>query len=282
MRVLVTGATGKTGSRVADRLHRRGVEVRAAGRGWTGEGGVRFDWEQPISYESAFAGIDAAYLVAPRGRTDVLATMQPGLEAALAASVRRFVLLSASTLPEGGPLKGEVHAWLRANAADWAVLRPSWFMQNFSEAHHLASIREEGAIYSAAADGRIAFIDAEDIANCAVAALLAPDAANRDHVLTGPQALSYDEVAAILANVAGRPVRHVRLAPEELARHFAHGLPQVYAEALAAMDVDLAAGIEDRTTDTVRDLTGTPPVAFARFAARSANAWRPPLSSARP
>jgi uncharacterized protein YbjT (DUF2867 family) len=140
--------------------------------------------------------------------------------------------------------------------AGQAVLRPSWFMQNFSEGHHLASIRDNGAIYSAAADGRIDFIDIDDIADCAVAALLAPEVTDRDHVLTGPQALSYDEAADVLTKTIGRPVRHVRLASADLARHFARGLPQTYAKALAAMDIDLAAGIEDWTIDTVRDLTG--------------------------
>lgn len=68
---------------------------------------------------------------------------------ALSSGVRRFVLLSASSLEAGGPMMGQVHAYLQSMAPEWAVLRPSWFMQNFSEQQRLATIRDEGAIYSA-------------------------------------------------------------------------------------------------------------------------------------
>ncbi|WP_246245978.1 NAD(P)H-binding protein [Mesorhizobium zhangyense] len=170
-RVLVTGGTGKTGSLVAQQLAARGVEARIATRKATTPVQVRFEWGDVASYRAALDGVDAIYLVAPTDRTDHLPAMRPLLEQAVEQGVAQLVLLSASSLLEGGPMMGEVHAWLHANAPRWVVLRPSWFMQNFVT-QHLPSIVNEGCIYSATQDGRIPFIDAADIAAVAVKALV--------------------------------------------------------------------------------------------------------------
>lgn len=134
-RVLVTGGTGTTGSRVALRLSNLGLPVSVGTRRPAANHEVRFDWADPSS-AAAFEGAQAAYLVAPTDRTDHLALMQPILERAIARGTRRFVLLSSSQFARGGPMMGEVHAWLADNAPEWAVLRPSWFMQNFSCGPH--------------------------------------------------------------------------------------------------------------------------------------------------
>jgi nucleoside-diphosphate-sugar epimerase len=130
------------------------------------------------------------------------------LELALKRGVSRFVLLSASLLPAGGPAMGQVHLWLEQNAAQWAVLRPSWFMENFSEGHHLRSLREERRIYSATESGRVPFISAEDIAAVAQAALTRENSFNLDFVLTGGEPISYDEVARSIGGAIGRAVSH--------------------------------------------------------------------------
>ena len=127
-RVLVTGGTGKTGSLVARQLAARGVEARVATRNVTTPDQVHFEWGNTASFSAALDGVDAIYLVAPTDRTDHLPVMRPLLEQAVNQGVSQLVLLSASSLPEGAPMMGEVHAWLRANAARWTVLRPSWFI----------------------------------------------------------------------------------------------------------------------------------------------------------
>lgn len=273
--ILVTGGTGKTGGRLAARLRARGIALRAASRSGTGRDGIRFDWADPSTFGPALEGAQAVYLVAPTDRTDSLDAMRPALEAALAAGLRRFVLLGSSALPEGGPMMGAVQAWLRAHAPEWAALRPSWFMQNFSEAQHLHTICGEGAIFSATGEGRIAFVDADDIAAAAEAALLAPEPLGSDVVLTGPRALSYDDVARVIAAASGRDVRHVRLSPAELARRLEEqGLPHDYARGLAALDAELARGGEDRVTGGVLRLAARPPGSFESFAAKAAASWR--------
>lgn len=264
-RVLVTGGTGKTGRLVADKLTDRGIEARIATRRPSSSNQVRFEWTDTTTYGAALDVVTSVYLVAPTDRADHLSVMLPFLEQAVARVSGRLLLLSASSLAEGAPMMGEVHAWLHAHAPRWTVLRPSWFMQNLTT-QHLPSILDSGCIYSATADGRIPFIDAADIAAVAVAALCDPTLVSGDHVLTGPEALTYDEVARAISQVIGRPVRHYRLSMQKLtARYIASGLPQDYAAALAGMDELIAGGAEDRTTRNVYELTGRPATSLASF-----------------
>ncbi|MFY0648533.1 NAD(P)H-binding protein [Sulfitobacter geojensis] len=271
--ILVIGGKGKTGQRVVDRLTDSGAEVAVGTRTPTGARDRFFDWADAASAAS-FEGCSAVYLVAPTDRTDHLDVMRPNLESAMERGVRRFVLLSSSMLDRGGPMMGGVHAWLADTAPEWAVLRPSWFMQNFSEGPHAHTVREENAIYSATGTARVGFIDAEDIAAAAVACLTSTTPLNDDRILTGPGVLSYEDTARIMSDVTGRTIRHVALSTKELADRFeAQGLPTDYARMLANMDKTIRTGAEDRTTAGVVQLTGTAPGSFRSFAAESAGAW---------
>ncbi|WP_171180865.1 ergot alkaloid biosynthesis protein [Ruegeria sp. HKCCD8929] len=272
--VLVTGGTGKTGSRVAEQLRAESVVPLIGTRSPQNESDVRFDWKDPSTFADAFESVEAVYLVAPTDTVESLGAMRAGLEAALAAGVNRFVLLSASSLEEGGPMMGAVHAWLRSNVPEWAALRPTWFMQNFSELQHRDPIRDQSAIYTATGDGRVGFIDANDIAACATAILVAPSVDNTDYILTGPEAISYDVVAETLSSHLGRQITHHRLTVDGLAeRHQDHGLPKQYAKTLATMDGAIAGGSEDRVTDHVPQLTGRAPTSFAEFVQKNLGAW---------
>lgn len=273
-RILVTGASGKTGRRVVEHLQAKGVRPRLALRAAKGADTVQFDWAMPDTYPAALENIGAVYLVAPPGEVEPLSVMLPFLQQALHSGVTRFVLLSASSIEEGGPMMGQVHAWLRSNVPSWIVLRPAWFMQNFSEQQHLPTIVRESAIFSATGDGRIGFIDAEDIAAVAAVALTDPDFESGDLILTGPETLSYDQVATIIGEAAGRAIHHRRLSEQEMAQQFvAFGVPEVFAYGLAAMDAAIAEGAEDRATDNVSKVTGRQAGTFQGFAERSAGVW---------
>jgi len=275
--VLVSGGTGKTGRRVAEQLSAAGSEVRVASRGSS----LPFDWSDPDTWDAALDGVSAAYLVPPPAGGDASAAMIAFVRAAVARGARRFVLLSGSPMHEGGPGVGQTHRWLHENAADWAVLRPSWFMQNFSEGQHLATIRDEGVIYSATEDGRVPFISADDIAASAVAALTAPAPLNRDFILTGPEPISYDAVARHIGEAAGRPIAHRRISAEDLAAWYqAIGRPALLAQMLAMMDTMIAGGAEDRTTDCVQELTGRAPIGFDAFARANGALWAAALAGA--
>lgn len=267
-RVLVTGSTGTTGGLLADLLRGRGVEVAAATRRVERAEQVRFDWSDPATFAPALDRVDAVYVVAPTDRVDQLAVMRPFLALAAERLPGMIVLLSAASLAPGGPMMGAAHAWLRDHAPRWAVLRPSWFMQNFT-GQYLQCIISEGCLYSATGDGRLPFIDAADIAAVAAAAVLTPERASGELVLTGPEALTYDEAAMAIAELIGLPVRHCRLSVEALARRYcSFGLPAQYAELLAGMDGAIAEGAEDRVTTTVADVTGRAPTSLAAFLSR--------------
>ncbi|KPI08459.1 hypothetical protein OK006_5567 [Actinobacteria bacterium OK006] len=132
---LVIGATGTTGRRVVAGLIAEGHSVKAAGRSATpveGAEAVRFDWNEPATFGAALDGVDRVYLIPPIGSSDPAAVMLPFLRRARSAGVHRAVLLSSSAIPAGGPAVGQVHQVLPGLFEQWAVLRPSWFMQNFA------------------------------------------------------------------------------------------------------------------------------------------------------
>lgn len=275
---LITGGTGKTGRRIVSRLAGKGAKIIAASRsGGLVEGcrSVRFDWMDESTFAGTLHQVTTIYLLAPTDTTDSLGAMQPFLERALDSGVRRFVLLSASSLSKDGPMMGAVHAYLETHAPEWTVLRPTWFMQNFSEQQHLPTIRDEGRIYSATGNGRVSFIDAEDISSVAVEALTRHTSFNRDLIITGPEAISYDKVAETISQHIDRPVSHVILSEAELAeRYIKLGMDEEYATTLSAMDTAIASGSEDRVTDEVFNAIGREPHTFGDFVKANRKVWQ--------
>lgn len=267
MTVLVTGGTGTTGSRVAAALRERGVPVRVASRR-PAPGQVRFEWTDPGTHPPALDGVRAVYLVAPVGVADPAPLVAPFLDRARERGVRRVVLLSSSAVPEGAPGLGELHRMVRTRVAEHTVLRPSWFMQNLLGDHpHARSARADGEIVTATGDGRVAFVDAGDIAAVAARALADEEPHVGEYVLTGPEALSYADAAAVLTEITGRPVRHRSVGVAALAgRLAAAGYAPDFSAALAALDDGIARGAEDRTTSVVQDVTGRAPRSFREVA----------------
>ncbi|MEO6082788.1 MAG: NmrA family NAD(P)-binding protein [Umezawaea sp.] len=264
--VLVIGATGTTGSRVVDFLRNRDVTTRAATRAPRAAGQVRFDWADRETHAPALRGTSAVYLVAPIGVIDPVPLVEPFLEEALRQGVRRVVLLSSSAMEEGEPPLGAVHGLVCATMPEWTVLRPSWFMQNFTGEHPAGIGVRTGEIVSATGDAKVAFVDAADIAAVAGHALTDEVAHNAAHVLTGPEAVSYAEAAEVIGKWTGTPVRYRPLSTGDFTRHLAaSGLPVEFAAFLAALDEDVRGGSEDRVTDTVERVTGRPARSFREF-----------------
>jgi uncharacterized protein YbjT (DUF2867 family) len=193
--------------------------------------------------------------------------VEPFLHEAVRAGVRRIVLLSSSAVPEDAPGLGVAHRLVRAIAPEWTVLRPSWFMQNFIGPHPHAQGVAAGEIVTATGIGRVAFVDAGDIAAVAARALTGDFVHSGELVLTGPEPLSYSDAAAIIADVSGRPIRHRSVGVAEFAELLAvRGYPQDVSAMLAALDGDIAGGAENRVTSTVEDVTGRPARSFRHFA----------------
>ena len=274
---LVIGGTGTTGSRVVARLRAHAADIRIATRSAAGGGPelVRFDWSEPETYAAAVEGVDRIYLIAPPGDVDPVPRVRKLLETAVRAGTRRVVVLGSSALPDSDSGPGALAPLIRTMMPEWAVLRPSWFMQNFA-GQLVAGIRERGEIVTATGDGRIGFVDAADIAAVAARALLDPAPHNADHVITGPAALSYADAAGMISAATGRVVRHRNVSTDEMAARFTEmGLPPDYAAFLAGLDEKIRHGAENRVTTTVAEVTGRPARSFADFADTHRAAFAP-------
>ena len=277
--VLVTGGTGKTGSALVELLRDAGVPVRVASRHPAPDDpdAVRFDWDDPSTHPAALRGVDRVFLVPPVNTTDPLPSVGPFLTEAWRLGVRRLVLLGSAIVLPDAPGALEMDARVRARPG-WVVLRASGFMQNFLSPHPMGErIRRRGEIRTAAGDGPLGWIDARDIAATAFALLTGPEPGpdeRRDHLLTGPRALSYPDAAAIITARTGRPVRVVPIGTDEQAAGYrAAGMPADFAAALAALEDGIRAGREDRVSTAVLDLTGRPPRTFAEFVQEHAAEW---------
>ncbi len=277
--VLVIGATGKTGSALLDLLRARAEPVRAASRAPKGADTVRFDWDDITTHGPALDGVDRVYLVPPPSAVDPVPVVEPFLAEARRCGIRRLVMLGSAIEFPHAPGRLELAARVRAEPG-WLVLSPSGFMQNFLRPHPVGTaIRDHGEIANSAGSGRMAWIDARDVAASAAAALTQPlldEQLPNDYVLTGPRALNSTDAATIIATQTGRSV-HVRdLTVDQLtARYRAAGLPAEFAGSLAAIGDDVRAGRYDEVTTSVLDLAGRPPRTFEDFVREHAAEWQP-------
>ncbi|MBQ0926778.1 NAD(P)H-binding protein [Saccharopolyspora endophytica] len=278
MTVLVTGGTGKTGSALVDLLRADDVEVRVASRNPVigDPSSIRFDWHDPATHVPALRGVDSVFLVAPVNSVDPMPLVAPFLAEAKRLGVARVVLLGSAIVLPNAPSALDMADAVRAEPG-WVVLRASAFMQNFLSPHPVGErIRRHGEIRTAAADGRVGWIDAHDIAAAAFALLRpgAERAGQSDYLLTGPKALSYRDAAAIITARTGREARLVEIGKDEQVAHYrASGVSEEFAASIAAVEDGIREGREDQVSTAVLDLTGRPPRSFEEFADAHAAAW---------
>ncbi|WP_199431453.1 NAD-dependent epimerase/dehydratase family protein [Qaidamihabitans albus] len=273
--VLVTGGTGQTGRVVTDLLHRRGVYVIVASRNHPrepltpGVRHLRFDWADPATHDDALREVDSIYLLPPPLDADPVNVVDGFLRRARDAGVRRTVLLNSSAFPLRARGLHAVRLTVQ-QLPEWSVLLASGFMQNFVGTHPTAvAVRERHEIVAAAGDGRTGWIDAADVAAVAAELLTRADHDNREHVLTGPEALAYDDMAATIAAEWGLPVRYRPVtAAERTVQLTEAGLPRPFVDALVGADVLTASGAEDRVTTEVAQIAGRAATSFAEFVRR--------------
>jgi uncharacterized protein YbjT (DUF2867 family) len=269
--VLVTGASGKTGTRITRRLEARGVSVRAASR----SGPVPFDWDDRSTWGPALegaAGLSIAYApdLAVPGAADTVMALT---EAAVEAGVQRIVLLSG---------RGEEEAQrserlVRAAAPQATVVRASFFMQNFSESVFLENVLD-GELALPVGDVGEPFVDAGDVAAAMVAALTEDGHAGRIHEVTGPRMLSFAEAIAEIGAATGREVEFATVPAADYREALeGAGLPAVVAELLMHLFTEVLDGRNASLADGVREATGRAPRDFADYAAEVAasGVWDP-------
>jgi len=276
--ILVLGGTGKTGRRLTARLRAAGHGARAASR----HGAVHFDWDDPATHDVALAGAQAVYVVPPALRVDHPPLVAALLARARALGVRRAVLLSARGVDRAGPGNPlfDAEQALRASGLAWTVVRPSWFMQNFTEGFIAPAIVERGVVVAPAGEGRTPFVDADDIAAVAAAALAEDGHTGELYELSGPEALTHAEAAAIIGDELGREVAYVDADPDEWeAALVSQGhLPADYAAMLGGLFGMVREGFEAQLSDGVQRALGREPGSFRAFAERERAAWTAPAA----
>ena len=263
---LILGGTGKTGRRVVERLANRSVLTRVASRG----GDPPFDWGDKSTWDAALDGVTAAYIsyapdLAIPGATDAIRAF---VERAVERGVRRLVLLSG---------RGEEEAQLceliiQRPEVEWTVVRASWFCQNFSEGEFLDMVLA-GEITLPAGDVPEPFIDVDDIADVAVAALTEDGHAGQIYEVTGPRLLTFAQAVDEIAQASGRTIRYVQIPAEAFAAGVAEsGLPDDILWLLNYLFATVLDGRNAYLADGVRRALSREPRDFAEFARQTAAA----------
>jgi uncharacterized protein YbjT (DUF2867 family) len=266
---LVLGGTGKTGRRVVERLMARGLPVRIGSR----SGEPPFDWVDRSTWAPALDGVGSVYLtyypdLAIPGAVEASASFA---ELAVASGVPRLVLLSGRGEPEAERAEQAV----RDTGAALTILRSTWFMQNFSEDHMLEHVLS-GEIRLPGGDVATPFLDADDIADVAVAALTDDRHAGQLYELTGPRSLTFADVAQEIGEAVGREMRYVPVSLEQHAAEAAeHGVPVEVIELLTYLFSEAMDGRNADTTDGVRRALGREARDFGDYArdAAAAGVW---------
>ena len=261
---LVLGGTGKTGRRVAERLIALGKETRVASR----SASPAFDWNDESTWDAALEGVTAAYVsyapdLAIPGATD---SIRRFVENAVSRGVKKLVLLSGRGEEEAQACEKIV----QESGADWTIVRSSWFMQNFSEGEFLSMVLD-GVITLPAAEVPEPFIDTNDIADVAVAALTEAEHTSEVYEVTGPRMLTFSELAAEISSAANREVKFQQIPGEVFAQAINEsGTPKDVAWLLNYLFETVLDGRNAYICDGVERALGRKPADFRQYAERIA------------
>ncbi|PKW17641.1 uncharacterized protein YbjT (DUF2867 family) [Saccharopolyspora spinosa] len=267
--MLILGASGKTGRRVAALLRLRGVPVRAASR----SSSTRFDWGDPSGWDAALKGVAAVYVVAPTTPGPV----SEFVARAKAAGVSRLVLLSGRGADKWGDSRFgrdmlDAEAAVRGSTLEWTVLRPTNFFQNFTDPQAHCDTIAAGELALPVGPLTEAMIDVDNVADVIATVLTEPGRhAGQVYELSGPRALTYREAVELISLATDRPISYSEIDVDDYAATLIRqGLDEHYAYCVSDMYVIIARGTLATPTDGVRTLLGREPRAFEDFVVRAA------------
>jgi uncharacterized protein YbjT (DUF2867 family) len=266
---LVLGGTGKTGRRVAERLQARGLPVRVGSR----SGEPPFDWEDQATWAPVLDGLRRVYAayypdIAVPGSAEILSSFA---DLAVSSGVPRLVLLSGRGEEEAERAEQAV----RNTGAELTVVRSTWFAQNFSEGA-FADFVLAGEVALPAGDTPEPFVDVDDIADVAVAALTGDRHIGELYELTGPRLLTFAQAIEEISRATGREIGYVPISISEFAAGAAEqGVPGEFIDLLTYLFGEVLDGRNAHLTDGVQRALGREPKDFADFArdAAAAGAW---------
>jgi len=258
------GGNGKTGRRVAERLIQSGLPIRIGSR----SGGPPFDWENPTTWLAAIQDMKSAYVtyypdLAFPGAAN---TVRRFTKLAVENGVHRLVLLSGRG--EEGARLGEQA--VRDSGADWTIVRSSWFCQNFSE-NFLADGVLRGEVAFPVGQVAEPFIDADDIADIASAALTEDRHVGELYEVTGPRLLTFAQAVVEISQAIGRDIRYVPISPEQFTSSLLEsGLPTNFVTSLVDLITTVLDGRNAQLADGVRRALGREPRDFGDYARNTA------------
>lgn len=269
--ILVLGATGKTGRRVADKLSKMGKSVRLGSR----SAAPAFDWGNPEGWANTLKGISKVYI-----------TYQPDLavpaafdaitgftKEAIKAGVQHIVILSGRGEEEAQRCEEIV----MQSGVDWTVVRCDWFNQNFSESFFMEPILA-GHVAVPRTATHVPYVDVDDIADVVVASLTEEGHAGKEHELTGPDLLTFGEVVEAISKATGREIQLHPISLEEYAAMLKeHGVPEDYRWLINYLFTHVLDGRNSSITKGIEEVLGRKPKSFAQYALETAatGVWNP-------
>lgn len=285
--ILVTGASGNVGREVVRALRAAGERVRVALHGATrapvadpGVTAARLDYRDPATFATALAGVRRIFLMRPNAVLAVKSTLNRLLDAAVQCGVEQCVFLSVAGAEHNSFIPHRaVEDHLKRSALQWTILRPSFFVQNLTGPYRKDIL--EGEIVLPAGEGRVAYVDTCDLGDVAAMALRDPTGhAGKAYHLTGPDSLTFAEVAALLSGELGRRVNYEPASVWRYWRHcYKRGYGFVESAAYTAIHATLRGGGGAATDPTLERLLQRPARTVRQFIAEHRSVWAPVSSS---
>ena len=280
--VLVTGALGNVGGATVTALLAAGAEVRAAdldagavAQKFPEAEAVRLDLQDSTTFLEAVTGCQSMLLLRPPPISRMKSTLNLLVDVAAKQGMAHVVFSSVQGADTNWIVPHHrVEEHLRTSGIDWTMLRPGFFAQNLSDAYRL-DIRNDDRIFVPASAGRVAFIDVTDLGE--IAALIFDDPAphrSQGYTLSGPEALTFGKVAAILSDVLGRPIRYEPASALRYARHLhGRGLPLAQCAVQTVLHLGLRKGDAETVEPTVQRLLGRPAHSLEAFIREHCHLW---------
>ena len=271
--ILITGASGNVGKEVLKQIAQTGIQVRAAFQSASkaaatppGVEIVTVDYNRPETLSTALNGVDRVFLVGPPTQ-ELPALERKAVDVIANSGVRQVVKLSAmggrdAVFPRQ---HAESEDYIRSTGVPYTFLRPNGFMQNMVN-YNAPTIKAQNAFYGSEGDGRVSQIDIRDVAAVAVKALVEDGHLGKSYTLTGPEALTNEEIAGILSRELGREIRFINLPPAKFREALlSAGVPEWSADALVDLQRLYREGKAATVTRDVEQILGRKPISFAQF-----------------
>jgi len=235
---------------------------------------VKFDYQDPTTFDAALKGAEGAVLIAPPLDSDAPAKLMPVIDKAKLSGVEHVIFISAFGVDavEQAPLR-RIERHLMASGLNYTILRPNFFMENFSTGF-LAPMVKQGGIYLAAGDGKTSFISTTDIAGTVTSAFQ-KRLFGKEYNLTGPEALDHATAASILSKVTGKSITYHPLTEDVMFKGMRdNGLPESATQYIGVLYGAVRAGYAAAVTKDVESVTGRRPQTFEAYVRANVAAWK--------